>query len=471
MTAKYTVQELVDLQIIEKPLDGNHGSIHPTSKDYVEDGIPFIMASDLSNGLVNFSSCKFITEKQANTLRKGFSIAGDILLSHKATIGRTATVQENKYPFLVLTPQVTYYRVKDKQKLNNLYLKYYFDSQYFQSILQQWAGSGSTRAYIGITEQLKLPIILPDIDIQNEIVDIIDRLDQKIYLNTQINQTLEQIAQALFKSWFVDFDPVRAKAQALSDGLSLEQAELAAMQTISGKTPEELTALSQTQPDRYAELAETAKAFPCEMVAIDGVEVPKGWEKTTLSEICEMQNGYAFKSSEWTDSGIPVIKIGSIQSKILTVEGNGFVSEDNLSLRSNFVLNDGDIAIGLTGAYVGKVGRMPANKKAMLNQRVAKFLAKRINKSETFYSFIYMNVIQEEFKNFVDFTAQGSAQPNISTKDILKYPLLLANNDVHLAFEKLLKKILDKSIFNSYQNEILSNSRDLLLPKLLNGEI
>lgn len=315
-------------------------------------------------------------------------------------------------------------------------------------------------------------ISLPDLNINKiKVGEILLGFDQKIDLNTQINQTLEQIAQALFKSWFVDFDPVRAKAQALSDGLSLEQAELAAMQAISGKTPEELTALSQTQPERYAKLAETTKAFPCEMVEIDGVEVPKGWGKTTLSEICEMQNGYAFKSSEWTDSGIPVIKIGSIQSKILTVEGNGFVSEDNLSLRSNFVLNDGDIVIGLTGAYVGKVGRMPANKRAMLNQRVAKFLAKQINESETFYSFIYMNVIQEEFKNFVDFTAQGSAQPNISTKDILKYPLLLANNDVHLAFEKLLKKILDKSIFNSYQNEILSNSRDLLLPKLLNGEV
>ena len=317
---------------------------------------------------------------------------------------------------------------------------------------------------------LKYEFEIPSIEEQKIAINHYFKIKEKIQLNTQINQTLEQIAQALFKSWFVDFDPVRAKVQALSDGLSLEQAELAAMQAISGKTPEELTALSQTQPDRYAELAETAKAFPCDMVEVDGVEVPKGWKQITLSEICEMQNGYAFKSSEWTDSGIPVIKIGSIQSKILTVEGNGFVSEDNLSLRSNFVLNDRDIVIGLTGAYVGKVGRMPANKKAMLNQRVAKFLAKRINESETFYSFIYMNVIQEEFKNFVDFTAQGSAQPNISTKDILKYPLLLANNEVHLSFEKLLKKILDKSIFNSYQNEILSNSRDLLLPKLLNGE-
>ena len=341
----------------------------------------------------------------------------------------------------------------------------------FKSHINAISSGTAAQPNMKIVDMAKFEFKLPPLNEQKKITETIFAFIDKIQLNTQTNQTLEQIAQALFKSWFVDFDPVRAKVQALLDGLSLEQAELAAMQTISGKTPEELTALSQTQPDRYAELAETAKAFPCEMVEVDGVEVPKGWKQITLSEICEMQNGYAFKSSEWTDSGIPVIKIGSIQSKILTVEGNGFVSEDNLSLRSNFVLNDGDIAIGLTGAYVGKVGRMPANKKAMLNQRVAKFLAKRINESETFYSFIYMNVIQEEFKNFVDFTAQGSAQPNISTKDILKYPLLLANTEVHLAFEKLLKKTLDKSIFNSYQNEILSNSRDLLLPRLLNGKL
>lgn len=354
-------------------------------------------------------------------------------------------------------------------ELDKYYLYFLLRSHEYRSYILG-CSTGSTVRHTSPSKIVSFKFVKPDLETQKKIASKLLSLEKKIELNTQINQTLEQIAQALFKSWFVDFDPVRAKVQALSDGLNLEQAELAAMQAISGKTPEELTALSQTQPERYAELAETAKAFPCEMVEIDGVEVPKGWKQTTLSEICEMQNGYAFKSSEWTDTGIPVIKIGSIQSKILTVEGNGFVSENNLSLRSNFVLNGGDIVIGLTGAYVGKVGRMPANKKAMLNQRVAKFLAKRINESETFYSFIYMNVIQEEFKNFVDFTAQGSAQPNISTKDILKYPLLLANNDVHLAFEKLLKKILDKSIFNGYQNEILSNSRDLLLPRLLDGE-
>ena len=441
--------------------DGTHDSPKKT-----ETGIKLVTSKNIVGGSLDLTSAYFISELDARNINKRSQVhINDILLSMIGTVGEVALIE--KEPDFVIK-NVGLLKNSDSKKARWLY--YYLKSPIAQNLIKDRL-RGTTQQYIPLGELRNLPILKPNSEehLQNTIEQL-SSLDKKIQLNTQINQTLEQIAQALFKSWFVDFDPVRAKVQALSDGLSLEQAELAAMQAISGKTPEELTALSQTQPDRYAELAETAKAFPCDMVEVDGVEVPKGWKQITLSEICEMQNGYAFKSSEWTDSGIPVIKIGSIQSKILTVEGNGFVSEDNLSLRSNFVLNDRDIVIGLTGAYVGKVGRMPANKKAMLNQRVAKFLAKRINESETFYSFIYMNVSQEEFKNFVDFTAQGSAQPNISTKDILKYPLLLANNDVHLAFEKLLKKILDKSIFNGYQNEILSNSRDLLLPRLLDGE-
>ena len=443
MTAKYTVQELVDLQIIEKPLDGNHGSIHPTSKDYVEDGIPFIMASDLSNGLVNFSSCKFITEKQANTLRKGFSIAGDILLSHKATIGRTATVQENKYPFLVLTPQVTYYRVKDKQKLNNLYLKYYFDSQYFQSILQQWAGSGSTRAYIGITEQLKLPIILPDIDIQNEIVDIIDRLDQKIYLNTQINQTLEQIAQALFKSWFVDFDPVRAKAQALSDGLSLEQAELAAMQTISGKTPEELTALSQTQPDRYAELAETAKAFPCEMVEVDGGEVPKGWEVKRIDEVIQkipVGKKYSSKTA-FSEGLVPILDQGR----------SGVIGYHNDKPGVKASIEDPIIVFANHTCYM----RLISYDFSAI-QNVFAFKGKECN-----LYWLYLATLGKQ--EFVEYKGHF---PDFLIKEIIVPPEELTE-----LFGKYIKENFSKIFINDRENSNLAKIRDLLLPKLLNGDI
>ena len=442
------------------------------SKDFIKNlsGMPVIKIGNVTGGsFIDLSSYDTISEEIARKVKSFQTKDDDILIAMTgANVGKFSRIAKGTQPCLI-NQRVGRFILKEDCPYSSDFIYYLVSSnksfQYFSNTAD---GAAQPNISGKLIEDLEFPDISPKS--ANKAGKHLKVLDEKIQLNTQINQTLEQIAQALFKSWFVDFDPVRAKVQALSDGLSPEQAELAAMQTITGKTPEELTALSQTQPDRYAELAETAKAFPCEMLEVDGVEVPKGWEQTTLSEICEMQNGYAFKSSEWTDAGIPVIKIGSIQSKILIVEGNGFVSEDNLSLRSNFVLNDGDIVIGLTGAYVGKVGRMPANKKAMLNQRVAKFLAKRINESETFYSFIYMNIIQEDFKNFVDFTAQGSAQPNISTRDILKYPLLLANTEVHLVFEKLLKKTLDKSIFNSYQNEILSNSRDLLLPRLLGGE-
>ena len=156
---KYSVQNLIDMDYIEAPMDGNHGEIHPKVSDYVSSGVPFIMANNLSDGFVDLSQCAFITEKQAKSLRKGFAKPNDVLLTHKATLGRVAIVPD-EYDYIILTPQVTYYRVK--KGLSNVYLRYYFSSSYFQSILESFAGGGSTRAYIGITKQCELPIYLPN---------------------------------------------------------------------------------------------------------------------------------------------------------------------------------------------------------------------------------------------------------------------------------------------------------------------
>ena len=349
------------------------------------------------------------------------------------------------------------------------YIYYFARLPEFREFAQQRMVGTSGRQRVAWQDLADFEFIFPPKEQRKKAAALLNIYDQKIDLNTQINQTLEQIAQALFKSWFVDFDPVRAKVQALSDGLSLEQAELAAMQTISGKTAEELTALSETQPDRYAELAETAKAFPCEMVEVDGVEVPKGWKRTTLSEICEMQNGYAFKSSDWMQQGIPVIKIGSVKPMIVEVEGNGFVSEDYSKLKPDFLLKSGDILVGLTG-YVGEVGRIPTGKIAMLNQRVAKFLPKEIDKNHCFYNYIYCLARQSQFKEFAEINAKGSAQANISTKELLKFPILKSNDELHILFENKIKATLERILINSLNSENLAITRNLLLPKLLNGE-
>ena len=197
----YTVQELIDAGMLDEPLDGNHGSIHPKASDYVSTGVPFIMANNLVNGKVDYTNCAYITEAQASTLRKGFSKPGDVLLTHKATIGRTAIVSD-EYDTIILTPQVTYYRVKNG--ISNRYLKYYFDSSTFQQLFSNWAGSGSTRAYLGITAQRKLPIVLPPYEVQLKIAKCCGVLDDKIYQNQKINDNLELQAQAFFQELFVD---------------------------------------------------------------------------------------------------------------------------------------------------------------------------------------------------------------------------------------------------------------------------
>jgi type I restriction enzyme S subunit len=198
------VDELVNHKILAKPLDGNHGEIHPKGNDFKNFGIPFVMASDVVNGKVDLIHCKFISEEQAKTLNKGFSVTGDVLLTHKATLGRTAIVGNLQTPYIMLTPQVTYYRVVNEQKLNNRYLKYYFDSSSFQDTLANHGDSGSTRAYVGITAQRDLPICIPPINEQQAIANILSSLDNKIDLLHRQNKTLEAMAETLFRQWFIE---------------------------------------------------------------------------------------------------------------------------------------------------------------------------------------------------------------------------------------------------------------------------
>ena len=191
---KYTVQELIDKKFIDSPMDGNHGELHPKVSDYVATGIPFVMANNLSDGFVDLSQCAFITEKQAKTLRKGFARPDDVLLTHKATLGRTAIVPKG-YEYIILTPQVTYYRVH--KGLSNVYLRYYFESSYFQSTLEAFAGGGSTRAYIGITKQCSLPIYLPCESSMTILTCTLSKIEQVRVLNQMEIQQLIDVRNTL----------------------------------------------------------------------------------------------------------------------------------------------------------------------------------------------------------------------------------------------------------------------------------
>ena len=175
-----TIRELLNNNILVEVQDGNHGNDHPKSSDYVKDGVPFIMARDLFGGTINFSSCSFISFEQAKSLRIGFSYPKDILLSHKGTIGEVAKVPSN-YEYIILTPQVTCYRVNPDANFSSDFLYQYFLSPDFQSVLKARSFQ-STRNYIGITEQKNLTIKYPPLLEQCKIAEILGVWDESIDL-------------------------------------------------------------------------------------------------------------------------------------------------------------------------------------------------------------------------------------------------------------------------------------------------
>ena len=324
------------------------------------------------------------------------------------------------------------------------YLYSLITSDLFTEYLVKIADGGAYPAFN--PKEIEDAIIpLPDKDNLEFISDTSRFFHKKIQLNTQINQTLEQIAQALFKSWFVDFDPVRAKVQALSDGLSLEQAELAAMQTISGKTPEELTALSQTQPERYAELAETAKAFPCEMVEVDGVEVPKGWEYQYLKDICNIVYGKNLPTTKLIKEGYPVFG------------GNGVIG-----YYDKFLYETPQTLVSCRGAASGKVLYSLPYSFVTNNSLVIEH-----EKSGLSYFYIYEVL---KLQNLTELTS-GSAQPQMTIANMAAVQILVPSKKINEVCKKYLGILYNQIYQNNIENETLANTRDLLLPKLLSGEI
>jgi type I restriction enzyme S subunit len=160
--------------------DGNHGELHPVAADYVLDGIPFIMASDLRLGEVDLRRCKFISEERARALRIGFAQPLDILMSHKGTLGAVAMVPENlPQPFLMLTPQVTYYRIMD-QSIKSRYLYHLLSSQFVRQQLEFLAAGQATRPYVGIVAQRNLVLPLPPGEQQELIAAELDASESRV---------------------------------------------------------------------------------------------------------------------------------------------------------------------------------------------------------------------------------------------------------------------------------------------------
>ena len=449
------------------------------SKDYTETGIPVIRVSNFTDNSIDIKDVYHIPKERFSEFQKVNLIKDDIVIATvgswptnpSSVVGKTIRVPPEANNTLLNQNAV---RIRSLDKDEQLYFYYVLKDKSFSDYIISTAQGSANQA--SITLKSILDYDLPNIDSKEKRIKIGKTLatyDEKIQLNTQINQTLEQIAQALFKSWFVDFDPVRAKVQALSDGLSLEQAELAAMQAISGKTPEELTALSQTQPDRYAELAETAKAFPCEMVEVDGVEVPKGWEVKRIDEIANIIKGKSYKSSELEKSKTALVTLKSFN------RGGGYrldgLKEYTGKYKPEQEVFAGELIIAYTDVtqaadVIGKPAMVMSDsnyKHLVISLDVG--VVRPFN--DVYKHFLYCLAMTDSFQAHTKSFCTGTTVLHLGKDAVPSFEFINPNNELLHVFYKQTSPIFEKINLHIEENKNLEKARDLLLPRLLSGEI
>lgn len=189
-----------------------------------------------------------------------------------------------------------------------------------------------------------------------------------------------------------------------------------------------------------------------------------------VGDYCSIKSGFAFKSSWWTDNGVKVIKISSINQDNLNLLECSYVDEDKVDKAKDFKVSAGDLLIAMTGATIGKFAMVPyCSETLLVNQRVGKFFLG--NNSVERLPFIYCTLKQPDVYYEIVNRGQGSAQPNISAADIMSIPCVIPTDDDLNIFNDNVRPLFELIISNQQENQRLSELRDSLLPKLMSGEL
>jgi type I restriction enzyme S subunit len=409
----------------------NRGRTAPTS-DY---GIPLIATNCISNDQLYpaYEKLRFVSQETYKSWFRSHPEPGDIILTNKGSQNGAICLVPSPVDFVIAQDMVALRA--DEKVIDPLFLFAALRSPDVQREIKNLDVSGVI-PHFKKTDFDKLYLPYPDRAVQEAIGRIYFEFCYKIELNRRMNATLESMARALFQSWFVDFDPVRAK--------------------LDGRQP-----IGMDQA--------TAALFPEHLEDSPLGHIPKGWKATTLGACIGFRSGFSFKSQDWQESGVPVVKIGSVKPGIIDLAQVSYVSEEIAQQAARYRLSTGDMLIGMTG-YVGEVGLVPpSDNPPLLNQRVGKFvMAKSGTESLAFW---YCTTRQPEFRAFVEAQSHGTAQANVSGEAIMAFPVILPTSGILDAFNRDCQPLLDRILSNHGESRTLATLRDTLLPKLLSGEL
>jgi type I restriction enzyme S subunit len=433
MAGEWSEQSVAELQAAGALLveDGNHGENRPRPDEFSTEGIQFIRAADMDSGRVLFERAQRINEVARQRVRKGIGAGGDVLLSHKGTVGKVAYVPLDAPPF-VCSPQTTFWRVKDPKQLDRRYIYFYLLSRTFREQLDSRKGETDMADYVSLTTQRTLKVTVPPLAEQKAIAAVLGSLDDKIELNRRMNATLEAMARALFQSWFVDFDPVRAK--------------------LDGRQPSGLDPA-------------TAALFPATFQNSESGLIPKGWTVGKVGDLATLNrnavNPGDFPTETFDHFSLPAFDNGRTPKVEL---GSAIMS-------NKFTVTPNSVLLSKLNPHIPRIWLpdLHASRRSVCSTEFMVACSMPGVSREFLFSLFTSSAFASIYGTLV--TGMTGSHQRIRPESVLDMKIVIPSAALVRAFTDIAKSIFDRINRNTEQSRTLATLRDTLLPKLLSGEL
>jgi type I restriction enzyme S subunit len=410
--------------------DGNHGEYRPRPDEFVDSGVAFIRAADMDSGRVLFDSAAKINERARQRITKGIGAPGDVLLSHKGTVGKVAVVPEDS-PAFVCSPQTTFWRTLDEGQLDRKYLHAFLRSRVFNQQLASRAAETDMAPYVSLTSQRGLSVILPPVELQRTIGEILGNLDDKIELNRRMNETLEAIARVIFKSWFVDFNPVHAK--------------------VEGRQPVGIS-------------AELADLFPSSLEPSVVGDVPSGWSVLPLPQLIDLNPKRDLSQGDEA----PYLEMSNVPAG--SARAGGWARREFKS-GTRFINGDVLLARITPSLEHGKTVYVDFLQEGEVGWGSTEFIVMRSRPPlPTEYS--YFVARSDELRDHAITNMTGSSgRQRVPTSCFDSLSMPVPPSPIAGRFGVLVRPLMQRMKDNDNESSTLAAIRDGLLPKLISGEI
>lgn len=378
--------------------------------NFVPSGVPVLNGANLAGFKLKEDSFNYVTEHKAEELKNSLAYRGDIVVTHRGTLGQIVYIPSDSRFDKYLISQSQFLLRVDSDKADSRFITYFFHSVYGQYLLLSNASQVGVPALARPTSTFKsLEIPLPPLRIQKKIADFLCLLDKKVQLNAQINRNLEQQAQVIFKSWFVDFEPFR----------------------------DEKFVDSELGP------------------------IPEGWRIVPLDEIADFLNGLPMqKYRPATDRlGLPVLKIKELREQFCSADSERCLED----IKQEYVVEDGDVVFSWSGSLLIDIW---TGGRCGLNQHLFKVTSTQHEK------WFYYLWTCHHLANFIAIAAdKATTMGHIQRGHIHAALTLVPSKQEYEELSAILSPIIDKMIHSRLESRRLSTLRDTLLPKLMSGEI